>query len=317
MSSNSSGESKRVVLLFSGQGAQQVGMGRDLAETFPAARELFEQADRELGMNLSEVMFHGPEDQLMRTSYCQPALYVHGLACLRLLRDRVAVEPAAAAGLSLGEFTAHASAGTFSFAEGLRLVAQRGRFMEEACDATEGTMAAMIGGEAEAVRKLAAEAGVDVANYNAPGQIVVSGSREGVARALAGARGAGIRMGKELKVAGAYHSRLMESARVKLAEELARTEVKAPLFPVISNVLAGPVEEPDGIRAALEAQVTGSVRWCESMQHLLDAGNNRFIEFGPGGVLAGLLGRIRKDAAVLSIHDEASLELAVAALAAD
>ncbi|MGK0189448.1 MAG: [acyl-carrier-protein] S-malonyltransferase [Verrucomicrobiales bacterium] len=305
---------RRVVILFSGQGAQKVGMGKDLVEAFPAARKLFAEADEALSMDLTKVMFEGPEAELTRTSYCQPALYLHGFACLKLLRDRVDIDIAAAAGLSLGEFTAHASAGTFSFVDGLRLVAKRGQFMEQACEATEGSMAAMIGGDAVAVEKLAAQVGVDVANYNAPGQIVVSGAKSGVQQAIAGAKEAGIRMGKELKVAGAYHSSLMDSARVKLAAELASAEVMPPQFPVVSNVTAAAVSDPAEIRSTLEAQVTGSVRWSESMDGLLDAGNDLFIELGPGGVLAGLMGRIRKGTNVIGIHDVASLEAAVAAL---
>ncbi|MCB1096024.1 MAG: ACP S-malonyltransferase [Verrucomicrobiae bacterium] len=313
MSSQTS-SSRRVVFLFSGQGAQKVGMGRDLVDAFPQAREMCADADEILGMGLTEVMFEGPEDQLTRTSFCQPALYLHGLVCMRLLQEHVSVEPAATAGLSLGEFTAHAAAGTFSFADGLRLVARRGQFMEEACAATAGSMAAMIGGDEEAVRKLASDCDVDVANFNAPGQIVLSGSVEGVQKAIAGAKGAGIRMGKELNVAGAYHSRLMDSARVKLAAELATVDVNAPAYPVISNVTATAVADADEIRATLEAQVTGSVRWSESMEGLLEEGNDLFIEFGPGGVLAGLMGRIRKGTEVIGVHDVASLEQAVAAL---
>jgi [acyl-carrier-protein] S-malonyltransferase len=306
--------SRRVVFLFSGQGAQKVGMGRDLVEAFPLAREMCAEADEILGVGLTKVMFEGPEDELTRTSFCQPTLYLHGLVCMQLLLDQLSVEPAAAAGLSLGEFTAHAAAGTFSFADGLRLVARRGLFMEEACAATAGSMAAMIGGDEAAVRKLAAECDIDVANFNAPGQIVVSGSVDGVQRAIAGAKGAGIRMGKELNVAGAYHSRLMESARVKLAAELASAEVNAPAFPVISNVTAAAVADPAEIRNTLESQVTGSVRWSESMEGLLEEGNDLFIEFGPGGVLAGLMGRIRKGTNVIGVHDVPSLAAAVAAL---
>lgn len=314
--SSSASSSRRVVILFSGQGAQKVGMGKDLVEAFPEARKLFLEADDALAMDLTKVMFEGPEEELTRTSYCQPALYLHGIACLQILRAQVDFEIAAAAGLSLGEFTAHASAETFTFVDGLRLVAKRGQFMEDACNATEGSMAAMIGGDAESVERLAAKVSIDVANYNAPGQIVVSGSKDGVQRAIAGAKESGIRMGKELKVAGAYHSRLMESARVKLAEELAAATVNVPRFPVVSNVTASAVSAPDEIRATLEAQVTGSVRWSESMEGLLDDGNDLFIELGPGGVLAGLMGRIRKGTRVLSVHDVDSLNEAVAALKA-
>ena len=225
--------SRKVVLLFSGQGAQKVGMGKDLAETFPVARQLFDRADEVLGFKLSEVMFDGPMEELTRTSRCQPALYVHGLAVLAVLKEQApALDIAACAGLSLGEFTAHAAAGTFDFATGLRLVFQRGSFMEEACEQTKGSMAAMIGGDESAVRELAKECDVDVANLNAPGQIVLSGSVEGIKAAVAKAKDKGIRKAVELTVAGAYHSRLMKSAQEKLADVLARTTIQTPGVPV-------------------------------------------------------------------------------------
>lgn len=292
-----------------------MGMGRDLVAAYPAAASLFDEARALLDFDLTGVMASGPEEQLTRTGYCQPALYLHGLAVLAVLRERVpGLVVAACAGLSLGEFTAHAAAGTFSFADGLRLVAARGRFMDEACAAAAGAMAAMIGGEEAAVRELAAECDVDVANLNAPGQIVLSGSEAGIARAVAEAKARGIRLAKPLAVAGAYHSRLMRAAQEKLAAELAATSLRPPSVPVISNVTAGPVAEPSEIRHTLEAQVTGSVRWSESMQYLRLCGHDLFLELGPGGVLAGLMGRIDKSARVLAIEDTASLEKAVAEL---
>jgi len=307
--------SSPVVLLFAGQGAQKVGMGHDLVEAFPSARLLFEQANDILGFDLTTVMFAGPEERLTRTDYCQPALYVHGLACLAVLREKVpALRIAACAGLSLGEFTAHAAAGTFSFADGLELVAARGRFMEEACAEREGGMVAMIGGEESAVRELAADCDVDVANYNAPGQIVLSGSKEGIARATQGAREKGIRLAKPLAVAGAYHSRLMRSAQEKLSAKLASTTLLTATCPVVANVTARPVGEPSEIQAALAAQVTGSVRWAESMQWLRTQGHELFVELGPGGTLAGLMNRIDKSARVLSITDVPTMEQTAAAL---
>jgi [acyl-carrier-protein] S-malonyltransferase len=289
-------------------------MGRELAESFPVVRGMLSEADGILGMGLSDVMFAGPMEELTRTSRCQPALYVHGLACLAVLREAVpGLQVGAAAGLSLGEFTAHAAAGTFSFADGLRLVARRGEFMEAACEATEGTMLAMLGGEEEAVRALAADADVDLANFNTPGQIVLSGSRENIAKAVALAKERGLR-GKELPVAGAYHSRLMASAQARLATELAATAIGDPSFPVVCNLEARPVSGADDIRRTLENQVTGSVRWAQSMEYLLGEGFDCFLELGPGGQLAGMLGRIRKGTEVHSISDPASLEKAVAAL---
>jgi len=304
-------------LLFAGQGAQRVGMGRDLVETFPAATTAFEKADAVLGRSLSSVIFEGPEEELTKTANCQPALFVHGLALLDVLQEEVpSLQPVAAAGLSLGEMTAHTAAGTFGFEEGLRLVAKRGAFMEEACEITGGAMAAMIGGEEEAVCGLAEDCEVEVANFNAPGQIVLSGSSEGIDRTVSLARERGIRMGRKLKVAGAYHSRLMAGAQEKLGEALAGAGVGVPRFPVICNYAAEEVSDPARIRETLTSQVTGSVRWEESMRLLLDRGHRLFIELGPGKVLTGLMGRIdtEKSAEVLAVEDRESLEGAVVRL---
>ncbi len=304
-----------VVYLFSGQGAQKVGMGQDLAAAYPVAAELFSQANSALGWDLSKVMFEGPEDELTRTSRCQPALYLHGLACLAVLKEKVPhLTPVAAAGLSLGEFTAHAAAGSLDFASGLELVAKRGSYMEDACNSSAGSMAAMIGGDESAVTELATETDVDVANFNAPGQIVLSGSEEGIDKAVAGAKEKGIRMAKKLKVAGAYHSRLMQPAQDKLAAELAQTDFATPAIPVICNFRAEAVSSQEDIRETLANQVTGSVRWTASMQKLIAEGNTTFIELGPGKVLAGLMSRTDKAAKVISIEDVASLEAAIETL---
>lgn len=301
-----------IVLLFSGQGAQKVGMGKDFHEVSETARSMFRQADDALGFSLSQVMFEGPDEELTRTSRCQPALYLHGLVALALLKERVGnIRPVAAAGLSLGEFTAHAAAGTFSFEDGLKIVARRGLFMEEACETTRGAMAALIGGEEDAVKALATECGVDVANFNAPGQIVLSGSVEGIDAAVEKARDHGIRRAIKLNVAGAYHSRLMQSAQDKLASELAGVEIRTPELPVVCNYGASVVSDAAEIRTMLEKQVTGSVRWTESIRLLCDQGHHTFVELGPGKVLSGLVSKIEKDAVVHSIEDLASLEKAV------
>lgn len=290
-------------------------MGKDLYEAYPAAREMMDRADAALGEALTKVMFEGPDAELTRTCYCQPALYLHGVTLYRLLKAAVpGLEPVAAAGLSLGEFTAHAVAGTFSFEEGLRLVHKRGAYMEEACRASAGAMAAMIGGSDEAVQALAAECDVDVANYNCPGQTVVSGSLEGVEKAVAGAKAAGFKLAKKLNVAGAYHSRFMKSAQQKLLPELAGVQMQSPEMPVYCNYEARPVSGPEDVRAMLGAQVCGSVRWAASMQDLIAKGHRLFIEMGPGKTLAGMMGRICKDATVISIEDAASLQAAVETL---
>lgn len=305
----------KAVLLFAGQGAQKVGMGKDLADAYPAVRVLFDQADAALGYSLTQVMFEGPMEELTKTSRCQPALYAHGLAILEVLKSKVpALEIAATAGLSLGEFTAHAAAGTFDFATGLNLVFQRGSFMEEACENTKGAMLALLGGEESAIRELAAECDVDVANLNAPGQIVLSGSAEGITAAAAKAKDKGIKRAIPLPVAGAYHSRLMKSAQDKLAAVLANASIQSPRVPVVCNFEARPVSTPEEIRATLTSQVTGSVRWVESMQHLIAAGHTLFIELGPDATLAGLMGKIDKSVKVISIKDTASLDAAVAQL---
>ena len=304
-----------IVLLFSGQGAQKVGMGKDFAEDSPIAREMAAKADDTLGFPLSQVMFDGPEEELTKTSRCQPALYLHGLMALALLREKVpALQPVAAAGLSLGEFTAHAAAGTFSFEEGLKIVGKRGLFMEEACNATEGSMAALIGGEEDQVEALAKAADVDIANLNAPGQIVLSGTMAGIDSAIAKAKEFGIRRAIKLNVAGAYHSRLMQSAQDKLAVELAATPLATPSIPVICNYAATPVSEAAEIRSMLEKQVTGSVRWTASIRKLVEMGHRQFIELGPGKVIAGLVAKIDKDAVVHSIEDLASLHAVADAL---
>ena len=299
---------KKIALLFAGQGAQSVGMGRDLAEQFPTAADLFQEADDVLGRKLSEIAWHGPIEELTKTSNCQPALFVHGLACLSILRELAGGLPiGGAAGLSLGEMTAHAAAGTFDFAKGLKLVQRRGEFMDEACAATNGAMAAMIGGAENDVRRLAADEDVDVANINAPGQIVISGERAKVEAAVGVAREYGIRRATLLNVAGAYHSRLMESAYEKLGAALQHVPVQPPRFPVISNVTGVEVKTPIEIRRTLQDQVTGTVRWLDCMERLAGLGCEFFVEFGPGGVLAGLMRRTRKDVDVISVSDADSV----------
>src|SRR5438093_2217086 len=300
--------SEKVALLFAGQGAQTVGMGRDLAEQFPSAAELFQQADEILQRKLSEIVWNGPIEELTKTSNCQPALFVHGLACLSVLRELAGNFPVGgAAGLSLGEITAYAAAGTFDFASGVKLVQRRGELMDEACAASNGAMAAMIGADENVVRQLAADEDVDIANINAPGQIVISGERAKVEAAIGMAREYGIRRATLLNVAGAYHSRLMESAYERLGAALQHVMVQPPRFPVISNGTGEEVQTPIEIRRALQDQITGTVRWMDCMERLAELGCDFFIELGPGGVLAGLLRRTRKDADVISVSDAESV----------
>ena len=299
---------KKIALLFAGQGSQSVGMGCDLAEQFSVAADLFRQADEILGRKLSEIAWSGPIEELTKTSNCQPALYVHGLACFAALREvagDLSIE--GAAGLSLGEMTAHAAADTFDFATGLKLVQRRGELMDEACAATSGAMAAMIGADENGVRALAADADVDVANINAPGQIVISGKRAKVEAAIGMAKEHGIRRATLLNVAGAYHSRLMETAYQKLGAALRHVPVLPPRFPVVSNVTGLEATTPIEIRRTLQDQVTSTVRWVDCVERLVDLGCDFFIELGPGGVLAGLLQRTRKGVDVTSVSDAESV----------
>ena len=300
---------KRIALLFAGQGAQAVGMGKDLAAEFSVAAELLRRADEILGRKLSEIAWNGPLEELTKTSNCQPALFIHGLACLSILRELVGGEflIVGAAGLSLGELTAHAAAGTFDFENGLKLVQQRGIFMDEACAATTGGMAAMIGADENAVRQLADEEDVDVANINSPGQIVISGELAKVEAAVAVAKEHGIRRATMLNVAGAYHSRLMDSAFEKLGAALLEVQMQPPEFPVISNVTGQEVKTLPEIRQTLQDQVTSTVRWVDCMERLAGLGCDLFVELGPGGVLAGLLKRTRKDVEIVSAADVASV----------
>jgi [acyl-carrier-protein] S-malonyltransferase len=239
------------------------------------------------------------------------------LACLAVLKEKYpALQATAVAGLSLGEFTAHAAAGTFSFENGLELVAKRGKAMQEACEQTQGGMAAIIGGEESRIRDLAAAAEVDVANFNSPGQIVLSGEVGKIALAVSLAKEYGARKAVELQVAGAFHSRLMDSAYYKLQEALEKVILEIPAVPVVCNVDAIAVKDADTIRRTLADQVTGSVLWTQSVEYLIDTlGCTHFLELGPGGVLAGLVGRIRKGTPVASISNAATLEAAIATLA--
>lgn len=307
----------RTALLFAGQGAQAVGMGRDLATAFPSARVWFDRATATLGYDLAAVCFNGPEIELTKTENTQPGVFLVGWVAFQLLKERVPLlQFGATAGLSLGEFTALTAAGAMGFEDGLHLVRQRGRFMQEACDATHGGMAAVIGLEEAPTRQVCAEAGVVLANLNCPGQLVISGELDRIAKAVELARVRGARRAIPLPVAGAYHSPLMASAQPKLQAELARVQLSPPTVPVLSNVTARLHGAPEEIRGRLVEQVTSSVRWEESMRYLLARGFSRFIELGPGTALSGFMKRIDKTARMLNVADVASLEATVKALAA-
>ena len=298
-----------IALLFSGQGAQRVGMGTDLKEASPAARKILELGSGILPPDFSTVLQVGPEETLTRTTYCQPTLYLHGLALLAVLKEK---KPdftfAATAGLSLGEFTAHAAGGTFSIEDGLRLVARRGVLMDEACAQRKGAMLALLGADEALAAKVAVAAGWEVANLNGGGQVVLSGPAEKLEAAQAAAKEAGVKRAIPLKVAGAYHSSLMLPAKEGLAEAIAKTNLKMPTVPVLSNFLGRPASSEAEIRSSLLDQVTGTVRWETCLKDLSARGITKLIELGPGGVLAGLAKKIVPDLPCASAGPLAELE---------
>lgn len=297
-----------LALLFAGQGAQKVGMGRSLCEGSPAAAALYDEANRVLGWDLKKVSFAGPEADLTQTKVCQPALFVHGLAVVAALRERGKLPPVNfALGLSLGEITALTSAGVFDFATGLKVVAERGRLMQEACEQTVGGMAAIIGEERARVQEVCAEFGVEAANFNAPGQIIVSGEKARVAALVAAAKDRGLKRVMALNVAGAYHSRLMEPARAAFARYLQEIPFNRPAFPVFSNTTGAVVHEPAEIRTALVRQVVSPVLWEDCLRATAAAGATEFWECGPGAVLAGLARRTEKAWAVRSFAEYAEV----------
>jgi [acyl-carrier-protein] S-malonyltransferase len=305
----------KTALVFAGQGAQVVGMGKDLAQVFPAAKAWFDRANVALGYDLTSVCFSGTEAELTKTENAQPGIFLVSWVAFQLLKERVpALTFDATAGLSLGEFTALAAAGALSFEDGLRLVRQRGRVMQEACEATSGGMAAIIGLDEAGTRAVCAEAGTVLANLNCPGQLVISGGTQQIKNACDLAKARGAKRALPLTVAGAYHSPLMASAQPKLKDELVKTGVAAPIVQVISNVSALPHEGPETIRKRLVEQVTSSVRWEESMRFLLAQGFTRFIELGPGTALSGFMKRIDKTVQILNVSDLPSLEATAKAL---
>lgn len=307
----------KTALLFAGQGAQAVGMGRDLAEQFPTAKTWFDKANAALGYDLAKICFEGPEADLTKTENAQPGIFLVSWVAFELLRERVpGLKFEATAGLSLGEFTALTAAGATSFEHGIKVVQQRGRFMQEACEATKGGMAAIIGLDEAKTREACAEAGVELANLNCPGQIVISGLADKMAAACDIAKAKGAKKAMPLTVAGAYHSQLMASAQPKLDAALKGAGLQSPSVPVISNVTAQPHGAPAEIHQRLVEQVTSSVRWEDSMRHLLAQGYTRFIELGPGKALSGFMKRIDGNAQMLNVGDLASLEATVKALQA-
>lgn len=310
---------RRVAVLFPGQGAQYVGMGKDLYEKCPESREVFDRAARILRFDLLRLMFEGPEETLTRTANSQPAIFVVSYAAWAALKARAKqFEPEAFAGLSLGEYTALVAAGSLSFEDGLRIVSKRGRFMEEACEARPGTMASVIGLTMSQVADVCdaarARGIVDVANANSPGQIVLSGEKDAVAEACRLAREQGAKAVIPLNVSGAFHSQLMEEAERRLAAELAQVHVTVPRVSVIANVTGQEESQPEEIVQNLARQVTGCVLFQQSLEVLLGRGINTVVEVGCGKVLQGLVKRVNPQILRMGVEDAPSLKATLEAL---
>ncbi|MDD5598148.1 MAG: ACP S-malonyltransferase [Victivallaceae bacterium] len=294
--------------VFSGQGAQAVGMGRDLYDAGTAAKAVFDQADSALGWSVSKLCFEGPGEKLTESKYCQPAIYTMSCAALAAFREKFAdVKPLACAGLSLGEYAALFAGQAFSFTDGLKLIARRGELMDIACNETNGGMASVLGGEEALIREVCTECGIDVANFNCPGQIVISGEKEKVKTAVEELKARGLRKVIPLNVAGAFHSQLMAGAGEKLGEVLATIPLAMPKIPVYHNFTAAPATTVKELRANLQSQVAGSVRWEECVRKMIAAGGDTMIEFGPGSVLTGLLRRTDSEVKFLNVNSMESL----------
>lgn len=305
--------------LFPGQGSQAVGMGKDLAEKFPIARRTFEEADEALGKKLFQLCCEGPEDQLRLTENTQPAILTASVAAWRVL-DEKGVKPSFAAGHSLGEYSAHVAAETLSFADAVRTVRNRGKYMQEAVPVGTGAMAAILGMKLDSVASICGDAAqgevCEPANINSPEQIVISGHTAAIERAVKLAQERGAKRAVMLPVSAPFHCSLMKPAQERLAADLMNLKFSQPKFPVVCNVHATPIEDAESAREALIRQVTGSVKWSDSMQWLVGRGVQTFVEVGPGKILCGLMRQIDRSKKCVNAEDEASLQKALEFLTA-
>lgn len=311
-------ESSSIALLFPGQGSQSVGMGKELAERYPVARQTFEEADEALGYKLSQLCFEGPEDQLRLTEITQPAILTVSIAALRVLETHIP-KPAFVAGHSLGEYSAHVASGTISFADAVRTVRNRGKYMQEAVPVGVGAMAAILGMELEKISAICDEAAQGEvcapANINSPEQIVISGNTAAVERSVKLAEARGAKKAKLLPVSAPFHCSLMKPAQDRLQVDLDKLAMSKPVYPVACNVDAELVTEPLKARDTLVRQVTGSVKWEQCVRLLIAHGTVTFIEVGPGKVLWGLMRQIDRSKTSLNVSDEATLTKTIDSLA--
>ncbi len=298
---------KRVGFMFAGQGSQFVGMGKDLYEASEPARETFVQADEILQTELSKTCFNGPEDELTVSAVCQPAVYATALACLAAFQERLTVEPVVCGGLSLGEFAGLTAAGALAFPEGVTLVRRRGELMASACRETEGGMAAIIGGDPGKIEEVCGKYNIDVANYNCPGQTVISGDKAGVDQAVKELK-EHVKKAVPLHVDGAFHSRLMQPAADQFRSVLENVPLHTPGCTVVQNATGGAVSEPEQIRNNLADQVCNSVHWESCVRTMLDCDVEALVEFGPGQVLTGFMRRIDKSVPTYAVGSLEQLE---------